>query len=406
MSDKGTMLRKKAPALVTRRNFLVRAVKGTGGIMCFGLAGCSGDVFSPFLESQNPVEYSESEISDNWSVASVSDGFIYDPAEGLPEEQLFTVEGDGGHNVVNRPSGLSLEVDGSGRPRWFVKTSPLAASGEIHLESSISALWANASNTDNGVGFAIDEGQGQQRIWVSCTMVSGSPRIHLAGSGQTIAADWTGAPVEIKFGRTADGDAYLDVPGIGAATARRRNLQSSIGGEPHFAFGCFFEGQSVRGWFGRIGPPDVALTSDLEITNIELQPNGAERVHVEGVLSTGLDSATVDIEKVGLRCEIDGLRFYPTTDEDFMPVDMRRDGTKWVLTQDARRETGIQSLEVFDKGDGVFRFHFNDARTRLMDQEFAEVTVVVTLHLNDGGVIEGKKAVSLARSGHTLRGPA
>jgi len=405
MSGSRVSGRRRGRETMTRRIFLARGLGATGGFVGASLVGCSGDVLAPLLELSDP---GASRLSALPGVASLPSGFTYDPAGGVPEDQGFSVEGGGRHFVVNRSGGLQLEVDGTARPRYFAKPDPTIPSKEIHCEAGLNAQWLNSDEGDSGVGFEIDEGWGGRRIWVSCVQAFGEPRVRLDGSdGPALPVNWTGATAVIAFGRTAEGDAYLESPGVGRVEARRRNLPEGMAQEPRYTFGCFFEQPSVTGWFGRIGAPvEDAPPAELAVTNIELQPNAAERVKIEGTLATELDPSTVDIEKVGVRCELAGTRFYPTTGEDLMPVAVRRDGDKWVITREERGRTHIQSLELWHEGDGFFRLHLNDASSGLDAQDYSEVTVQLALHLSDASVLEANRTVLLVQSGRTFRGPA
>jgi hypothetical protein len=378
-----------------RRVFLAHGLRVTGGLVVASQLGCTGDILEPMLEPKVPKFL---------SVTSDPSGFIYDPAEGLPEEQGFTVKGDGGHVVVNRPEGPRLEVDGTARPRFFSQVDPKIPSSAIHLEARIGAIWINAAEGDSGVGFEIDEGPGGKRIWVSCVQERGQPRMRLDYLGApTLAGNWTGAEVVLRFGRTADGGAYLEVPGVGRSETYRRNLPDAQASAPHYAFGCFFKLPSVQGWFGPIR--QVAHAGYLEVTNIELQPNAANRVKIEGTFNTDIDPEDTDILQVGLRCYMDDSRIYPTTTADFMPVEMRRDGDKWVITKAARHATGIQALELVHTGGGDITFHLNDARTDLGVAEYLEVVVHIELHLDDGTLVHAEQTVSLFKSDQTFNGP-
>jgi hypothetical protein len=133
---------------------------------------------------------------------------------------------------------------------------------------------------------------------------------------------------------------------------------------------------------------------DLELTQVQIFPKGADKVQIQGTLTLNESSDGIDPISDGINLRLflqTGLpgsgKFYPSKN-NIMPVLLQETTDGWTITSSEKARTGIQDLTIKKTNDPrIFSFILVDTKSALVTEDYRNIIVEVSSG-NDAGVIE------------------
>jgi hypothetical protein len=310
--------------------------------------------------------------------------------------QGYTRDGNQPFSVDTAARRLAIN-DESVTDRCFLfKACPDIPTNEITVDvlMKIGPNGFAPSGENTGVHVVLAEGNGTngitgREIRVACLQVGIERRLALQASNGTytpgILHDWL-IEQQFQIRRSAFGEATLESGALSDSLSHDR-LAPTTFDTATFGLGCALNEAKAVPTFGPIGDPEPA---QITPTLVQLFPNGAEKVAVEGTFAIDATSNGIDpaAEDVALRLHFPaGNRIYPVDGTDTMPVAFEPMSGGWRITAAGKQRTGIQDFEIFMTGDpSVFVFKLVDTKTGLPSADYHTVRLALEIGDDSGSV--------------------
>ncbi len=316
-------------------------------------------------------------------------------------EANFTKEGNQGFT----PGNVLTLNDSSGADviNFFASDADAARGIATDVVVRFQVTRTIPNNADNGVRFAINDGQ-QRAVIAACITKNGQLGIGLAAGDifadpnnypeqAFVQVDWTSAVRELRMRRHDTGEAEIvAVDGIPPAPRKfllDGQLASAFRPQPTVEFGCRsreaeadVEIHAFRAErFGVI--PGQLTRIDLRIHDVT--SNDRLRFRADFALGAGTDGIDPAIEPVRVRLSTPaGGVFYPSPTNDFNPLTgFDAKGTaprrRWSLSPGERARTGIERFDIDENADHSGGVSLRDAMTNVPAMDYSTVHVEIAI---------------------------
>jgi hypothetical protein len=317
-------------------------------------------------------------------------------------DPLANFNKEGNQGFTTGPGSLRLD-DASNNDfiNFFANDSDAAPGIETDIFVSFQVITSVPNNADNGVRFAINNGQ-EHAVIAACITKNGIRGIGLARGNQFadpnnypdkafVQVNWL-APTTLRVRRTAQGDGEIvEVNGVAPnprAILLEAELAPPVRSPSTVEFGCrSAEAQAtveINEFFSeRVGGVAGTLTfTDFRIRDA----NSGEQIRFRadfalGSASDGIDPST---QQVTIRLSTSSGQFYPAPSSDFNPLsgfdvhgnDPRR---RWSLADAEKARTGLERFDIDENRGSTGATSLADRNADVGSVNFSTVNVQITI---------------------------